>query len=73
VTVIARFPMVCRECQRPIESGDVIEKRELVWSDLDRPQWVHADCTHTPSDTERKRAYMALNKRMRRRARKGKP
>jgi hypothetical protein len=68
--VIARWVMVCGECQKPVEVGDVIEKRQLVWADDVLARWVHADCSHMPSDTERKRTYASLNARMRRRARR---
>lgn len=70
--VMARWVMVCRECQKPIEKGDEIEKRELPWSDIAGPAWVHSTCSHLPSETERKRAYQAMTKRMRRQARKEK-
>jgi hypothetical protein len=69
--VVAQFRMVCRECQKPIYMGDLIVKRELPWSDVGGSAWVHEDCAHVPSETEAKRAYEAMSKRMRRQSRKG--
>jgi hypothetical protein len=68
--VVARFRMLCRECQKPIDVGEGIVKRELPWSDVGGSAWVHEDCSHVPRDTERKRAYEAMSRRMRRQSRK---
>jgi hypothetical protein len=65
MSVKASFPMVCRECQRPIEKGDVIEKREITWQPELGSAWVHADCSHLPSEVDRKRSYAARQRRNR--------
>ena len=59
MSVRARFVMVCWNCQRPVERGDLIVK--------DERGWMHESCVSLPTESERKRAYAASMRRRRKR------